>query len=96
MFQTYFGPPVAETARILDKLTAARFDLVTRLMQEGIGSGELAPSDPRFLALSFCCLVDQPNNFFSRKPRPGHFLTDELANALVTQFLHGARRTLHV
>ena len=84
---------VAETACILDQLTTARFDLIARLMQEAIDSGELAPSDAKFLALSFCCLLDQPMNLFSRKPRPGRFLTDELADALVTQFLHGACRT---
>ena len=93
MFQTYFGPPIAETARILDKLTATRFDLVTRLMREGIESGELNSADPRFLALSFCCLMDQPINLFSRNARPGRYLTNELAEALVTQFLHGSLKS---
>jgi hypothetical protein len=60
-------------------------------MQEGIDAGELQPADPEFLALSFCCLMDQPINVFSRRPRPDRYLTSELADALVTLFLHGSQ-----
>lgn len=90
MFQTHYGPRVPEIDGILDALTSRRFRLVTRVMRDGIDHGDLRPSDPEFLALSFCCLMDQPINVFSRRPRPGHYLTTELADALVTQFLHGA------
>ncbi len=90
MFQTHYGPRVPEIDGILDALTSRRFRLVTRVMRDGIDHGDLRPSDPEFLALSFCCLMDQPINVFSSRPKPGHYLTTELADALVTQFLHGA------
>ncbi len=60
-------------------------------MQAGIERGELKTANPEFLALSFCCLMDQPINVFSRKTNPRRYLTKELANALVTLFLSGAR-----
>ncbi len=90
MFQTYFGSPLPEVSEVLERLTKARFNLVRKLMRDGMESGELAPSDEKFLALTFCCLMDQPINLFARKPRPGRFLTPALAEAIVTQFLHGA------
>lgn len=89
MFQTHYGPRVPEIDGILDRLTTRRFRLVTRVMREGLDQGELRPADPEFLALSFCCLMDQPINVFSRRPSPGRHLTSALADALVTLFLHG-------
>lgn len=91
MFQTHYGPRVPEIDGILDGLTSRRFRLVTRVMQEGIAQGELRPADAEFLALSFCCLMDQPINVFSRRPRPGRYLTSALADALVSLFLQGTR-----
>lgn len=90
MFQTYFGPPSPEVSDVLDRLTSKRFQLVRRLMREGMASGELKSSDEKFLALTFCCLMDQPINLFARKPQPGRYLTPALADAIVTQFLNGA------
>ena len=89
MFQTYFGPPVAEIVGFLDKLTSIRFDLVTQLMRDGIAAGELQPADPEFLALTFCCLMDQPINIFARRAKPKRSLTSQLADAIVDLFLHG-------
>lgn len=91
MFQTYFGPTVPEIDGVLDKLTEKRFRLVVRLMEDAIAAGELSPSDPEFLALSFCSMVDQPLNLFSRKARPKRYLTPELAHAIVYLFLGGAK-----
>lgn len=91
MFQTHYGPRIPEIDGILDGLTTRRFRLVTRVMQEGIDRGELRPADPEFLALSFCCLMDQPINVFSRRSNPGRYLTSELADALVTLFLSGVQ-----
>jgi TetR/AcrR family transcriptional regulator len=90
MFQTYFGPTVPEIDGVLDKLTEKRFRLVVEVMTHGIRSGELAKSDPQFLALTFCSMVDQPLNLFSRKPRPKRYLTREFAHAIVSLFLVGA------
>lgn len=91
MFQTYYGSRIPEIDGILDGLTSQRFQLVARVMREGIENGELRFADPDFLALSFCSLMDQPINVFSRRPRPGRYLTPELAEALVSVFLHGSR-----
>jgi TetR/AcrR family transcriptional regulator len=90
MFQTYFGPTVPEIDGVLDKLTEKRFRLIVKVMEHGIQSGELSALDPEFLALTFCSMVDQPINLFSRKPRPKRYLTPELAYALVNLFLSGA------
>jgi hypothetical protein len=90
MFQTYHGAQVAEIDGILDKLTDRRFRHVKKIMDEGITEGCLRRSDPDFLAISVCCLIDQPMNLFSRRSRPGRYLTYELANALVELFLQGA------
>lgn len=91
MFQTHYGSRIPEIDGILDALTSRRFRLVTRVMQQGIDRGELRPADPQFLALSFCCLMDQPINLFSRRPRHSRYLTSDLTEALVTLFLQGAR-----
>ena len=90
MFQTYFGPVVPEIDGVLDKLTERRFRMVVAIMKDGIHSGELSLSDPEFLAISFCSMVDQPLNLFSRKTRPKRYLTPELAHAIVDLFLKGA------
>lgn len=91
MFQTYFGPTVPEIDGVLDKLTEKRFRLVVQVMEDAIAAGELSPSDPEFLALSFCSMVDQPLNLFSRKARPKRYLTPDLAQAIVHLFLGGAK-----
>lgn len=91
MFQTHYGPRVPEIDGILDGLTSRRFRLVTRVMEEAIDQGELRPADPEFLALGFCCLMDQPINVFSRRLRPGRYLTSDLAEALVSLFLQGTK-----
>ncbi len=90
MFQTYFGPTVPEIDGVLDKLTEKRFRLVVGIMEDGMRTGELSASNADFLALSFCSMVDQPLNLFSRKPRPKRYLTRELAEAIVHLFLTGA------
>ena len=92
MFQTYYGPTVPEIDGVLDKLTEKRFRLIVDVMNEGIRSGELVESNPEFLALMFCSMVDQPLNLFSRKTRPKRFLTPELAESIVRLFLAGAAK----
>ena len=90
MFQTYFGPTVPEIDGVLDKLTEKRFRLVISIMEHGMRTDSLAASNAEFLALSFCSLIDQPLNLFSRKPRPKRYLTQDLAQALVNLFMTGA------
>lgn len=92
MFQTYFGPTVPEIDGVLDKLTEKRYRLVVEVMELGLRTGELGQSDPEFLALAFCSMIDQPMNLFSRLPRPRQYLTSELARATVELFLRGANR----
>ncbi|MEZ6088464.1 MAG: TetR/AcrR family transcriptional regulator [Pirellulaceae bacterium] len=90
MFQTYFGPTVPEIDGILDKLTERRFRIVVDIMDEGIRQGILQAASADLLALTFCSLVDQPINLFSRKAHPKRYLTVELANAIIAIFLNGA------
>jgi len=90
MFQSYFGPTVPEIDGVLDKLTEQRFRLVVGIMAYGIRTRDLAESDPDFLALIFCSMVDQPINLFCRKTRPKRYLTPELAHSIVQLFLSGA------
>lgn len=94
MFQTHYGPPVPEVAKALEKLTSQRFELVTRVMQAGLHAGEITGGDATTLALIFCCLMDQPINVLSRQPHPERHLTYELADRLVSTFLHGVGITL--
>ncbi len=94
MFQTYFGPTVPEIDGILDKLTEKRFQLVVGVMEHGSRTGELSHSDPKFLALCFCSMVDQPLNLFSRKTRPKRYLTNNLAHSIVNLFMRGAAANL--
>jgi AcrR family transcriptional regulator len=90
MFQTYFGPRVPEIDGVLDKLTEKRFRLVVCIMEHGMRTGELAASNAEFLALTFCSMVDQPLNLFSRKSKPKRYLTSELAHSIVSLFMSGA------
>jgi len=89
MFQTHYGPPVPEVAKELEKLTSQRFALVTRVMQDGLDGNEITGHDAKTLALIFCCLMDQSINVLSRLPHPERHLTPELADTLVSTFLHG-------
>ena len=90
MFQTYFGPRIPEIDGVLDCLTQRRYGLVVRIMKEGMTDGTLKASDAEFLALSFCCLIDQPINLFSRRTQPRRYLTRKLADSLLSLFLEGA------
>lgn len=89
MFQTYFGPRIPEIDGVLDNLTQRRFGLVVQIMKEGMTDGTLKASDAEFLALSFCCLIDQPINLFSRRTQPRRYLTRKLADSLLLLFLEG-------
>jgi AcrR family transcriptional regulator len=93
MFQTCFGPRIPEIDGVLDNLTQRRFGLVVRIMKEGMTDGTLKASDAEFLALSFCCLIDQPINLFSRRAQPRRYLTRKLADSLLSLFLDGALAT---
>ncbi len=95
MFQTYFGPTVPEIDGVLDKLTEKRFRLVVGMMEHGMRTGELSVSNAEFLALSFCSMVDQPLNLFSRKQRPKRFLTFKLVHSLVNLFMKVASAKPH-
>lgn len=90
MFQTYFGPRIPEIDGVLDNLTQRRYGLVVRIMKEGMADGTLKASDAEFLALSFCCLIDQPINLFSRRTQPRRYLTRKLVDSLLLLFLEGA------
>lgn len=89
MFQTYLGPRIPEIDGVLDNLTQRRFGLVVRIMKDGMTDGTLKASDAEFLALSFCCLIDQPINLFSRRTQPRRYLTRKLADSLLSLFLEG-------
>lgn len=89
MFQTYFGPRIPEIDGVLDNLTQRRYGLVVRIMKEGMTDGTLKASDAEFLALSFCCLIDQPINLFSRRANPRRYLTRKLVDSLLSLFLEG-------
>ena len=90
MFQTYYGPTVPEIDGVLDKLTEQRFRLVVSTMKYGMHSGELRDSNAESLALTFCSIVDQPLNLFSRKSRPKRYLTPEFACSIVNMFMTAA------
>lgn len=90
MFQTAYGPPIAEVREHLDRLASERFDLVRNVMENGVISGELTNSSADGLALAFCCLMDQHINVLSRLGDPKSYLTPELADWLTELFFQGA------
>lgn len=89
MFQTTFGPAVTELADYLQAIAQRRFEIVARVIQEGIDSGELHGGSRESLALVFCSLMDYHANALSRTPSPEDLLTPALADELVDTFLHG-------
>lgn len=89
MFQTYYGPTLPEIDGILDNMTSKRFRLVVQIMTEAIENREVAKSDPEFLALCYCSLIDQPINIFSRRSRPKRYLTPQLVDATLHVFFNG-------
>lgn len=89
MFQTTFGPAVAELAEFLNEMSARRFAIVAAVMQQGIDMQELHGGEASALALLFCSLMDYHANTLSRLSDPHKRLTDELADALVSAFLYG-------
>ena len=96
MFQTHYGPPIAELRAFMDGHTARRFAQVVRVMQAGLAAGELRGGDAPALALLFCCIMDQHINVLARLPQGAALLTSARADALVEAFLHGcgaARRS---
>lgn len=90
MFQTAFGPVIADVTALMEKLASERFGVVRRVIEAGIASGELQPTDADGLTLAFCCLMDQHINLLVRQPRPDELLTPELAVWLVALFFQGA------
>jgi len=89
MFQTHYGPPIAELRAFMDGHTSRRFAQVVRVMQDGLDDDELRGGDAPSLALLFCCLMDQHINILARLPRAAALLTPARADALVDAFLHG-------
>lgn len=89
MFQTTYGPVVSELNEFLQEFAEKRFDIVMKVIQEGLDSGELQGGDSRSLALLFCSIMDYHSNTLSRLPEPDQKLTPELATALVDAFLFG-------
>jgi AcrR family transcriptional regulator len=89
MFQTAFGPPIPGISEFLAEVAKLRFLLIHHVMQDGLDAAELEGGDAASLALIFCCLMDQHINIFARLPTPKKRLTPELADGLVSVFLHG-------
>ncbi len=89
MFQTHYGPPIAELCRFMEAHTTRRFAQVVRVMRVGLAGGEIRGGDDAALALAFCCLMDQHINALARFSNAAAWLTPAHADALVDLFLHG-------
>lgn len=89
MFQTHFGPPIPGISEFMAEVAKLRFLLVTRVMQDGLDSGEIAGGDAASLSLVFCCVMDQHLNVLARLPNARERLTPQLADGLVDVFLFG-------
>ncbi|VTS05071.1 TetR/AcrR family transcriptional regulator [Tuwongella immobilis] len=89
MFQTAFGPMIADLAEFLLERSRDRFLIVLQIIHAGLTEGELHGGDPTALALAFCSLMDHHINILSRFDDVAVRLTPELADALVDLFLHG-------
>lgn len=89
MFQVYSGPPIDKVASIVADLTAFRFGVITKVMQDGLTAGEITGGEAESIALIFCCLMDQHINVLAPLPNPAQRLTPELADALVEVLFNG-------
>jgi len=90
MFQIAYGPRTPEVQSVVEEYGEKRFSLVERVMREGQADRQLNPEDdPKFLALTFCSLMDHPLNVLSSDPKNAEKLTPELAEALLQVFLRG-------
>lgn len=90
LFHVAYGPPTEGVAEIVAGMTAVRFGLIVWIFREALATGEVRGGSPESLALAFCCLMDQHINVLCSLPNPEFRLTQELADALVMLFLHGA------
>ena len=89
MFQTTYGPPIPELARLLEQLANDRFRRVCAVILDGQRAGELRAGSTEAVALAWCCLMDQHLNLLSRQPDPARHLTPALADSVVDLFFHG-------
>lgn len=90
MFQTYYGPPIAELQAFMDGHTSRRFSQVMRVMQDGLDANALRGGDATALALLFCCIVDQHINIVARLAHGATLLTTDRADSLIDAFLNGS------
>ncbi|MEK7794949.1 MAG: TetR/AcrR family transcriptional regulator [Candidatus Hydrogenedentota bacterium] len=85
----FFAPTIDEMRLDKEALGRERFDRIVAIMREGVASGEVR-GQPEALALAFSALVDM---HVMATIYDESVLTDELADALVDLFLHGAAPT---
>jgi AcrR family transcriptional regulator len=89
MFQTAYGPSIDRVSTFIAELGRRRFEAVRRVIEQGLGRGELRGGDAAGLALAFCALMDHHINVLSRLPHPDQHLTPSLADFLLDLFLRG-------
>lgn len=85
----FFAPTIDEMRLDKEALGRERFDRIVAIMREGVASGEVR-GGPEALAMAFSALVDM---HVMATIYDESVLTDELADALVDLFLHGAAST---
>lgn len=87
LFQSTFGPPLADVQDLLTDLAHRRFTIVRRLVEAGLCTKAIPPfaaaGGVDGLALAFCSLVDHHVNVLCREKATLARLTDDLALWLV-------------
>lgn len=92
MFQTAYGPPIADLQEFLQSTGMARLGHFAVVMEQGVKEGLLAPDNPYSLAAAFSSLLDLHAAAYCKTPDPRVYLTPALAKRLVDIFLWGAAR----
>jgi len=88
VFQMYFSPPQCGPKLDKSAFRRKRFQVVERIVREGLEQGDLAGGDAQSLALVFVGIMD--THIMAKGQMPGIRLTTELAEGLVDLFYYGA------
>ncbi len=88
IFQMYFSPPMCGPKLDKSLFRRKRFQVVERIIQEGLDRAELTGGDAQSLSLVFVSIMD--THIMAKSHMPDIHLTNELAEGLVDLFFYGA------
>lgn len=88
ILQVCFSPSLQGPQLEKDQFVVGRFQRITRIMRDGLKSGELAGGNEETLAVAFSGMMDM--HIMAKTYQPDATLTGELGRELVDLFVEGA------